>query len=170
MKKNKNLLTNAFTLIELLAVIIILAIVALIATPIILDVVEDARKSAGLSEANMIYSGINNYCASIEMKKQMGTLGSEDVDCSNKNSFTEEEIGKMVNLGNVTIETNSYANGKLTSLKIISNKYTYVLCSNGGMALEGECDTTEPSVPESVSFAEDSWETIAAIVEAGKAE
>ena len=57
---------KAFTLIELLAVIIILAIVALIATPIILDVVEDARKSAGLSESNMIYSSINNYCASIE--------------------------------------------------------------------------------------------------------
>ena len=43
-----------FTLIELLAVIIILAIVALIATPIILDVVKDARISAGKSEAQMI--------------------------------------------------------------------------------------------------------------------
>ena len=74
---------NAFTLIELLAVIIILAIVALIATPIILDVV-DARKSAGLSESNMIYTSINNYCASIEMKKQLGTLDSEDVDCGSK--------------------------------------------------------------------------------------
>ena len=60
MKKFK----NAFTLIELLAVIIILAIVALIATPIILNVIGDAKKSAGLSEANMIYSGINNYYAS----------------------------------------------------------------------------------------------------------
>ena len=63
MKKSK----NAFTLIELLAVIIILAIVALIATPIILDVVEDARISAGKSEAQMILGGINNYCASSEM-------------------------------------------------------------------------------------------------------
>ena len=50
---------NAFTLIELLAVIIILAIVALIATPIILNVIEDARISAGRSEANMILGGIN---------------------------------------------------------------------------------------------------------------
>ena len=42
---------KGFTLIELLAVIIILAIIALIATPIILNVIEDARKSAGKSEA-----------------------------------------------------------------------------------------------------------------------
>ena len=54
---------KGFTLTELLAVIIILAIIALIATPIILNVIDDARKSAGKSEASMILSGINNYCA-----------------------------------------------------------------------------------------------------------
>ena len=135
---------KAFTLIELLAVIIILAIVALIAAPIILDVVDDARKSAGLSEANMIYTSINNYCASIEMKKQMGTLGSEDVDCSSKTSFTDDELQKMVNLGNATVESNAFSEGKLTSLKVISNNHTYVLCSTGAMALEGECDTNPP--------------------------
>ena len=138
---------KAFTLIELLAVIIILAIVALIATPIILDVVDDARKSAGLSESNMIYSSINNYCASIEMKKQLGTLDSEDVDCSSKTSFTTEEISKMVNLGSATVESNSYANGKLTSLVVISNNNRYVLCSNGSMALELDgCEVNTPEI------------------------
>ena len=42
---------KGFTLIELLAVIVILAIIALIATPIILGVVENARKSAAGSSA-----------------------------------------------------------------------------------------------------------------------
>ena len=140
-------LRKAFTLIELLAVIIILAIVALIATPIILDVVDDARKSAGLSESNMIYSSINNYCASIEMKKQMGTLDSEDVDCSSKTSFTTEEISKMVNLGNATIESNTYSNGKLTNLIVISNNNRYVLCSNGSMTLESDgCEVNKPEI------------------------
>ncbi len=129
---------NAFTLIELLAVIIILAIVALIATPIILDVVEDARISAGKSEAQMILGGINNYCASSEMKKQMGTLGSEDIDCSIKTSFTEEEIGKMLNLGNATVISNSYSNGKVTGLVIESNNHTFTLCSNGQFAMDDE--------------------------------
>ena len=40
---------NAFTLIELLAVIVILAIIALIATPTILGVVDTARKGAAES-------------------------------------------------------------------------------------------------------------------------
>lgn len=42
MKSNK----KGFTLIELLAVIVILAIIALIATPIIINIVQKARKSA----------------------------------------------------------------------------------------------------------------------------
>lgn len=42
---------KGFTLIELLAVIVVLAIIALIATPIILGVIEDARKSSVESSA-----------------------------------------------------------------------------------------------------------------------
>ena len=131
-----HLLTNAFTLIELLAVIIILAIVALIATPIILDVVEDARISAGKSESQMIYSGINNYCETIKLKKQMGTLTSEDVDCESKTTFTTEEISKMVNLGNSKVLENTY-NGTLTYLKVESNGHIFIL-ENGKFVEEGE--------------------------------
>ena len=46
MKSNKG-----FTLIELLAVIVILAIIALIATPIILDVIDTAKKGSAESSA-----------------------------------------------------------------------------------------------------------------------
>jgi len=42
----KKIRTHGFTLVELLAVIIVLAIIALIATPVILNVVEDAREEA----------------------------------------------------------------------------------------------------------------------------
>ena len=120
----------------------------------------------------MIYSGINNYYASSEMKKQMGTLGREDIDCSSKTTFTTEDLTKMLNLGNATVKENNYINGKLTSLKIVSNNYTYVLCSNGSTALESECDVdtpVEPSVSESVPFFEDSWETIANNIKNGNA-
>ena len=47
MKKN----TKGFTLIELLAVIVILAVIALIATPIILNLIDKARKGAAESSA-----------------------------------------------------------------------------------------------------------------------
>lgn len=144
---------KAFTLIELLAVIIILAIVALIATPIILDVVEDARISAGRSEANMILSGINNYCASSEMKKQMGTLGENDVDCSNKTSFSEAEIKKMINLGDAKIIKIRYGNGKITELIIESNNYEYELQSNGQFTVSKiNDDSSEPETPDMLNF------------------
>lgn len=57
MKKN-----NGFTLIELLAVIIILAVIALIATPIVLNVVDGAKKSAA-------ESSVRGYVDAIQMAR-----------------------------------------------------------------------------------------------------
>ncbi len=137
-----------FTLIELLAVIIILAIVALIATPIILNVIEDARISAGRSEANMILGGINNYCASEEMKYQLDNnyerICTSDMD--------KDDVPTMVNLGNATIEELVYDGEKLTTLVIKSNNHKFTLCSSGTFAMDDErCDgevaiTTKPLI------------------------
>ena len=115
---------KGFTLIELLAVIIILAIVALIATPIILDVVEDAKKSAATSEANVIVSGINNFCATAEMKAQ---IDDEYTDiCAD--GVTSVEVATMVNLGNATLSGDpTYENGKVTAITVISNGYKVVM-------------------------------------------
>ncbi len=49
---------KGFTLIELLAVIVILAIIALIATPIILGIIDDARKGAAERGAELIISNV----------------------------------------------------------------------------------------------------------------
>ena len=134
---------NAFTLIELLAVIIILAIVALIATPIILNVIEDARISAGKSEANMILGGINNYCASEDMKYQLDNnyerICTSDMDIN--------DVEKMVNLGNATINEIVYDGEKLTTLVITSNNHKFTLCPSGTFAMDDEeCDGGEVGV------------------------
>ena len=137
-----HLLNNAFTLIELLAVIIILAIIALIATPIILNVVEDARISAGKSEAQMIYSGINNYCASSMMEEQLN--GKVDI-CAD--GVTTEEVSQMVNLGNAIVNKVIYSNGKVTELEVESNNHTFKLCGDGSFVMdEEECGVTPPDV------------------------
>ena len=132
----KKILKKGFTLIELLAVIIILAIVALIATPIILDVVEDARKSAGLSESNMILSGINNYCATEDVKYQLNNNYTRI--CTS--SMTKEDVPTMVNLGNAEILEIEYSN-KLTWLKVKSNGHIYSLQDNA--MVEGNLDKPE---------------------------
>jgi len=49
---------KGFTLIELLAVIVILAIIALIATPIILGIIDDARKSSSERGAELVISSV----------------------------------------------------------------------------------------------------------------
>ena len=116
---------KGFTLIELLAVIIILAIVALIATPIILDVVEDARKSAAKSETSMILSGIQSYCATEDMKVQMGSVQASAAKCSTTGgagTITADNVKTMVNLGNAQVTNVTITDG---------NKYTFNVLSNG---------------------------------------
>ena len=132
---------KGFTLIELLAVIIILAIVALIATPIVLDVVNDAKDSAAKSEASMIVSGVNNYCAASAMKEQLN--GATDI-C--KDGVTEEEVKTMVDLGNAKVNSITF-DGKVTSLEVESNGRT-VKYNGSTYTIDGEeVDTpTEPQV------------------------
>lgn len=115
---------KGFTLIELLAVIIILAIVALVATPIILNVVDDARESAARSEASMIVSGVNNYCATAAMKNQLDST-AENI-CADADGVTKEEVATMVNLGNAKVTSITYnpTSGAVTALTITSNTYT----------------------------------------------
>ena len=55
MRKNKG-----FTLIELLAVIVVLAVIALIATPIVLNIINDAKKSSLLRSADFYIDVLQN--------------------------------------------------------------------------------------------------------------
>lgn len=63
MKQNK----KGFTLIELLAVIVILAIIALIATPIILNMINDAKKSAAKDSAYAYQDAAEKYVVMHQM-------------------------------------------------------------------------------------------------------
>ncbi len=64
MKSNKG-----FTLIELLAVIVILAIIALIATPIVLGIIEDARKNAKVRSEELVIRSVELAYSTAFMKK-----------------------------------------------------------------------------------------------------
>ena len=117
---------KGFTLIELLAVIIILAIVALIATPIILNVIDDARKSAAKSETSMVLSGIQSYCATEDMKVQMNTLeGARKCNAT----ITKADVATMVSLGNAKVTDVTVSDGKY-SFSVLSNGYKYVVSNS----------------------------------------
>ena len=82
MKKNK----NAFTLIELLAVIVILAVILVIAIPRILNVIEESKKDSIKSSARMIIN-------SAEKKNMIDKVNgsTEEVTCDNSVKLSKED-------------------------------------------------------------------------------
>ena len=141
---------KGFTLIELLAVIIILAIVALIATPIILDVVEDARKSAAKSEASMILSGIQSYCATEDMKVQMNTLvGDPKCPTGEDGTISADYVADMVNMGNADVSQVTVSGGTY-SFNVLSNGYLLDI-HNGTISETSTKATTVPNTYSSLS-------------------
>ena len=78
--KEKN---KGFTLVELLAVIVILALIALIATPIILNVINDAKKQAAKDSAYGYMDAVEKYIVSSELEDKSikdGTYSVEELN------------------------------------------------------------------------------------------
>jgi type IV pilus assembly protein PilA len=111
--KNK----KGFTLIELLAVIVILAIIALIAVPIILNMINSARKSAARSSALGYIDAIeyNNGFAQVEPDNYTLITGT-DIKTSTINIKLK---GKKPTKGTITINTS----GKVSSGRMVFNGY-----------------------------------------------
>jgi len=155
---------KGFTLIELLAVIVILAIIALIATPIILSMINNARKSAAKSSAYGYIEAIdsNNGFADADVAGYTKiTDGTHDVS-----EISVPMKGKAPDSGSVEIEK-----GKVKTANICINGYT-VKYEERDVKVIGGCsdvpsepisdNTDEENIPNPVSFSTDSWETIAA--------
>lgn len=99
--------------------------------------IDDANLTAGKSEANLVLSGINSYCATSEMKAM---LDDTYVDiCAD--GVTIDEVDTMINLGNAKINKITYQK-EVTELIIESNGYTFTL-QNDGSFKEEKNDTYE---------------------------
>ena len=113
--KNK----KGFTLIELLAVIVILAIIALIATPIILNMIENAKKGASKDSAYGYIEAIDfqNSMSGIDNKKYKMVGPGEDLDVT---ILDVKVKGSKPESGTVTIDNT----GRVTSANLCINNYT----------------------------------------------
>ena len=121
---------KGFTLIELLAVIVILAIIALIATPIILGIIEDARKGSAESSANGYIDAVEYQIARNEIKGTETSSGVYDV------SNLEVDIdGEKPTSGTVTIEK-----GNVKEANLCINGYN-VIYKNNKSKVEGTCNS-----------------------------
>jgi len=140
---------NGFTLIELLAVIVILAIIALIATPIILNIINDARKESQERSVELYASAVKNGIAAYQLREM------KEVEAG---SYTSEELPFDVEYDGEV---------KCTRIDIYEDGGVYV---EGCTVNDIEVDYTYGTykgIPKPVSFAEDDWSTIVANVKAG---
>ena len=109
---------KGFTLIELLAVIVILAIIALIATPIVLNIIDDAKKESDLRSADFYLKSLELGIAQAILDEQNITDGvysimsngnvcleSGKVDnCATDKTLVVEVKGKKATFGTIVIE------------------------------------------------------------------
>lgn len=134
MKNNK----KGFTLAELLAVIVILAIIALIATPIILNVIDNAKEGAAKNSAY-------GYIDALEKANAQEILKNSEVTVLN-DTYTISYSGKVVTYGSDKSKsmavnfkgdaptdggTLTYTNGKLTGGSITVSGKVFSVTSAG---------------------------------------
>ena len=164
---------KGFTLVELLAVIAILAILVIIALPNVLKMFNDAKKNSFLIEAKTVYSEAPNKYISERMKgNKLTYISSED---DTKLAMTGKSLKYCVLLN---------ADGSVKSMKVSNGEWIAELPDNKKIAdlkitdlkpiptdYKFECTPTSTVTPlPSKSFGEDSWNTIASNVKAGKTE
>ncbi len=113
---------KGFTLIELLAVIVILAIIALIATPIILNIVEDSKKSAATESARLYVDGLQNKIVSENMTREYNpsscTITNGNISCDGQ-SLDYTVDGQAPTSGTI-----SFNNGVISGYQLYISGYT----------------------------------------------
>ncbi len=141
--------SKGFTLVELLAVIVILAVILVIAVPQIISTITESRKGALASSAKLIASSAE----SAYMSNQ--TLGIEkDITCSDVAQLTSEDYTSC-------------------SIKFVDGKAKVKIIGQGKFEGMAVCSGTKENAevveecPRPVSFSADSWATIVTAVQEG---
>ncbi len=113
---------KGFTLVELLAVIVILAIIALISTPIILGVIETAKKGAAEQSALGYIDAVEKQIVYNQVKENQTPLIDGTYEIGDLNSKYGVNVkGTIPNSGSVTIE-----NGTVKSLLLRIGEYVVI--------------------------------------------
>ena len=88
---------NGFTLVELLAVIVILAVIALITVPLINGTINDSKERLGEEQYNRIKEAVKTYTA----KNVSGDCECVTVDDLKKQGYLEDVVIRDPDSGNV---------------------------------------------------------------------
>jgi len=130
-KRNK---VKGFTLVELLAVIVILAIILVIAVPKIMDTIKDATKASLESSAKMVASQVENqYTVAQTLGKEFGDTGNcmEEWAGLNENDYASCRY-EITSSGEATVTIGG--KGKFNGLSVCN------ATRSTATAIEGECE------------------------------
>ena len=124
---------KGFTLIELLGVIVVLAVIAIITTPVILGVIEKSRKSS--YKASM-YGIIN--AADIYLTENLGKVSKNEeivftcdgVKCSNSEGYKLSFKGEVPKSGSIYIKGNGSISKILISQNELISNLNNIITSN----------------------------------------
>ena len=129
---------NAFTLIELLAVIVVLAIIALIATPIVMNTIKKSQKGAAERSAENYIDAVETAVAEERLSKNEVLEGEYQItsdgnlcrdksaSCSDDNKIKIEMSGNKPTSGTVTISNDGVSQDEVRLIvgdyKVIYNQ------------------------------------------------
>lgn len=97
-------LKNGFTLVELLAVIVIIAIIALITTPIILNVIQTSKESAFKDTAHGLVMAAGTYQAECQALNKDTTLTINYATSSQSEKDLLKTKGTLPDAGELSID------------------------------------------------------------------
>lgn len=133
---------KGFSLVELLAVIVVLAIIAMIATPIILSVISDSREGAIKDSIEGIYHAIE-----IDYSDELNFSGEATYNYSDGKLYTGDGDNKRQvkingNLGDGAVAKGTVKNGDVKVAAFVNGR-CYTKLDNRGLPKQDETKTSQ---------------------------
>ena len=135
---------NGFTLVELLAVIVILAIILIIAMPKISEVIKKTRLSSLEATAKMIINSAEKKYTENQVLEQGTNIGCSDVAKLNENDYGTCNI-TFDDKGNASVILNGKKDGKFDNLTCSGTK-SNLTCGEGETKTYRKCTTSDTLV------------------------
>ena len=119
--KKLNLNKKGFTLVELLAVIVVLAVIMLLAVNAVIPQMNKARKNAFVTEAQTFIGGAETYV----LNKQMGGAAVTDIDCVDLDDLMPEYVEEKEGYSGI-VEISGLSDGNPVYTIYVTNGKYYI--------------------------------------------